>query len=120
MGGDRITRHLPAPCYCRPVPSNKIGRAPVEQAIGWAATVLPDVCREINLPLPWIYPTPEGGVRGEWEVGRWRASVSYDPEDGVLSLFAADLGADGYSEEDLALPDATVDRVTSFLRDAMP
>lgn len=28
-----------------------------------------------NLPLPYLYPTPEGGVQAEWTLGRWEVSL---------------------------------------------
>ena len=41
-----------------------------------------------DLPLPHLYPTPEGGVQAEWTLGSWEISLEI-----TLSSLAADYQA---------------------------
>lgn len=41
-----------------------------------------------DLPLPYLYPTPEGGVQAEWTLGRWEVSLEI-----ILPSLAADYQA---------------------------
>lgn len=38
-----------------------------------------NVMEEWALPLPRLYPTPEGGIQAEWSIGGWQASATFDP-----------------------------------------
>jgi hypothetical protein len=37
-----------------------------------------DASFDADLPLPFLYPTPEGGVQAEWSVGDWSVTVEID------------------------------------------
>lgn len=37
-----------------------------------------DEAYEDNLPLPYLYPTPQGGVRAEWRLSNYEASLEVD------------------------------------------
>lgn len=52
-----------------------------------------------GLPLPRIYPTPEGGVEAEWLVGRLDVSVEFDPRTELAELHAMDLDTDKVEEQ---------------------
>jgi len=53
------------------------GKAPDTNGLRWLAdrwaTTYPE-----NLPTPYVYPTPEGGVQMEWTLGDWEVSVEID------------------------------------------
>ena len=34
-----------------------------------------------DLPLPYLYPTPEGGVQAEWTLGSWEVSLAISLPD---------------------------------------
>lgn len=54
-----------------------------------------------ELPLPYLYPTAEGGVQAEWEINKWEVSLEID-----LNNFAAELHAinfDNNEEKELLL-----------------
>ena len=37
-----------------------------------------DASFDAGLPLPFLYPTPEGGVQAEWSVNDWEVTVEVD------------------------------------------
>lgn len=49
---------------------------------------------DIALPLPHLYPTPEGGVLAEWTLGHWAISVDIDLASQTAQFHAAHLTAD--------------------------
>jgi hypothetical protein len=60
-----------------------------------------------DLPLPFLYPTPEGGVQAEWSVGDWSVTVEID-----LATFQGEFQAlnlkNNFCDEktlDLSVPD---------------
>ena len=61
------------------------GRAPDDEALDWLSkrfdSLYPD-----ELPLPYVYPTPEGGVQAEWSFGDHELSVDIDFETWIAEL----------------------------------
>ena len=53
------------------------GMAPRKDGLRWMAKVF-DKSFDPALPLPHIYPTPEGGLQAEWNLGRWSVSLEID------------------------------------------
>lgn len=53
------------------------GRAPKSEQLDWLAEVF-DSFYPGELPTPYLYPTPEGGVQAEWTSGDWEASLDID------------------------------------------
>jgi len=53
------------------------GLAPQKEGLRWMAKVF-DANFDADLPLPHIYPTPEGGVQAEWNLGDWSVSLEID------------------------------------------
>ena len=56
---------------------NGFGVAPSSEGLDWLAGRLETRYAE-ELPPPYIYPTPEGGVSLEWSIGRNEASLEID------------------------------------------
>ena len=54
-------------------------------------------------PIPHIYPTPEGGVQFEWDIGFFRPSLEIDLETNVGEWHCLDLEADESYERELQL-----------------
>lgn len=93
-----------------------IGHAPTTESLEWARAPLLQACVENDVALPWLYPTPEGGVRAEWEAGALRASAVYDPEDGVLRLVRVNLETDDVDEDsETPLAEAASNVLTAFV-----
>ena len=49
------------------------GIAPSEQGLNWVVDKLDDYFSDMT--VPYLYPTPEGGVRAEWSLGKYEASL---------------------------------------------
>ena len=45
-----------------------------------------------DLPLPFAYPTEEGGVRFEWTIGKWEVSADMNLPDRTVELFGSKMG----------------------------
>ncbi len=81
------------------------GKAPSHEGLDWLGDTLereyPD-----DLPLPRIYPTPEGGVQMEWTLGGFVAvlEVNLDGREGEWLWF--DIASEDEDEESLNLDDS--------------
>lgn len=53
------------------------GHAPVSEQLDWLAAAF-DQYFDADLPLPYLYPTTEGGVQAEWSLNEWAASLEID------------------------------------------
>lgn len=64
------------------------GKAPSHQGLNWLADKFTSEYPD-DLPLPHTYPTPEGGVQMEWDLGRFDAEleVNLDSHEGELRLW---------------------------------
>ncbi|HEX8912384.1 MAG TPA: hypothetical protein VF796_08480 [Humisphaera sp.] len=93
------------------------GAAPLPGGLEWLAdtweTSFPD-----DLPSPYVYPTPDGGVRLEWTAGNWELSASLDLVTKRAELMSVLMGTDdvGDFEVDLATTDGWT-ALANFVRD---
>ena len=55
---------------------------------------------------PRLYPTPEGGVEAEWQIGRLDLSIEFDPSGATAEWHALDLDQGTVEEQRVALQDA--------------
>lgn len=71
---------------------------------------------ESGFPVPWIYPTPEGEVRAEWEGNGWEWILEIDKPGGKAKAYAVHLEGDDSAEEEIGLdgPSAAL-RLSLFL-----
>lgn len=53
------------------------GRAPDPSRLAWLATSF-DALYDSALPLPYLYPTAEGGIQAEWTLRGWEISLEID------------------------------------------
>ena len=53
------------------------GYAPERSALDWLARSF-EVNFDPDLPLPYLYPTAEGGVQAEWSAGTWEVTLDID------------------------------------------
>ncbi len=53
------------------------GKAPIPQGLDWLAGRFA-ACYPRDLPRPYLYPTPDGGVQAEWSLGANEASLEVD------------------------------------------
>lgn len=80
--------------------------------------LLTTVVQDLNLPLPTIYPWPQGGLRAEWSVGSLEISIDADYPEFLLYMHSADLSKTGYLEEECPMDpcDEARNRVSAFLK----
>ena len=78
------------------------GKAPSPQGLDWLASSLKDYYAA-DIPIPHIYPTPEGGVSLEWAIGTHRASLEIDLDVHEAEWHCLDLSTEESYEMDLQL-----------------
>ncbi len=81
------------------------GRAPSREGLDWLATQF-EQRYPADLPLPFLYPTPEGGVRAEWSEGPNAVVLEADLDSHSASWVWFDRGLDADEERELNLDDA--------------
>ncbi|WP_206832737.1 hypothetical protein [Alicyclobacillus fructus] len=88
------------------------GRAPNKRRLKRLFRML-DTFYPSRLPVPYVYPTPDGNVRFEWDIGRteWSMEVDLNTYRGRLTGLWVDSGRDVEAEFNLALHS---DRVRLF------
>ena len=59
-----------------------------------------------ELPLPYIYPTPEGGVLAEWSLGQWAVSLDIALPSQAAQYQALNLASDQAIDDDLNLSES--------------
>ena len=84
---------------------NGYGKAPSPAGLDWLAAGFdrhyPDYA-----PLPFLYPTPEGGVQVEWSLGPQDISLEVNLATGQAWWHRLDLSTDNDAERDLTLDTA--------------
>lgn len=66
------------------------GKAPAKEGLKAFKTAW-DAASTESLPLPYIYPTPEGGIQMEWRQGDWELSAKVDLDTLAAELLAVNL-----------------------------
>jgi hypothetical protein len=56
------------------------GKAPSRKGLQWFASEF-DSRFDSMLPLPHLYPTPEGGIQAEWTLSGWEITLAVDLQD---------------------------------------
>ena len=83
------------------------GKAPSHLGLEWLALQLNRQCPQ-HIPLPYLYPTPEGGVQAEWSLGANEASLEIDIDTRLAEWHCLNLHTDQATERslDLSQPDS--------------
>jgi hypothetical protein len=63
------------------------------------AHLLVDLHEQEEMPVPYLYPTPTGGVQAEWTIGPWELSATFDFASGDVELDAVDTQTGAGKEE---------------------
>ena len=82
------------------------GKAPQEEGLDWFAQQFTK--RYVSdLPLPYIYPTPEGGIELEWSLGSFEISLEVNLETCTGEWHWVEIPTDADAEDmlDLANPE---------------
>lgn len=83
------------------------GIAPSSQGLDWLAECLSCDCPD-NCPLPYLYPTADGGVQAEWSIGAYEITLEIDLDHRAGEWHSLDTRtqADDWKELDLAQPES--------------
>ena len=82
------------------------GVAPPHAGLDWLADSFQSRYPE-DVPLPYTYPTPEGGVQMEWSLGPFEISLEIDLASHSAEWFWVEIPTDAEGERMLNLDDAT-------------
>jgi hypothetical protein len=80
------------------------GKAPSTHGIDWLAEFF-DRNYADDLPLPYLYPTPEGGVHAEWRLDPLDATLEIDLNSRTASFHALDLDSGREDSRQIDLQD---------------
>jgi hypothetical protein len=78
------------------------GYAPDKTQLAWLSTAF-DTLYDPTLPLPYLYPTAEGGIQAEWSLGDWEISLEIDLVEQVAEWQALNLNTQSCLEDSLNL-----------------
>lgn len=81
------------------------GRALAPEKLHWLTGSF-DNYFDADLPLPHLYPTPEGGIQAEWSLGDWEASLEINLDDQTGEYQALNLSDRRSQEQILTLATA--------------
>jgi len=59
-----------------------------QDCLDWASDVLHNITDAGQVPLPYLYATPESGVQAEWTFGPWEVMAKFDYDERSVSLLA--------------------------------
>ncbi|MCS7466416.1 hypothetical protein NZK35_06975 [Stieleria sp. ICT_E10.1] len=95
------------------------GRAPKSEHLDWLAEVF-DSFYPDELPAPYLYPTPEGGVQAEWTSGDFEASLDIDlgKQRSNWHLLNIDTDEESEAEFDLTKPEDWV-KLAKLLKEVL-
>ncbi|WP_275288329.1 hypothetical protein [Halomonas elongata] len=94
------------------------GLAPCKSGLDWLISCFSNLYED-DLPQPYVYPTPEGGVQVEWSIGEQEISLEIDLKNHQGYWHYLDISSDSDYEERLDLDDEEKWAfVTSKLREA--
>lgn len=82
------------------------GKAPSIEGLQWLASAFDDHFDSL-LPLPHLYPTPEGGIQAEWSLNGWEITLAVDLQD--KSADFQSLRISDEAQSDMTLNLATAD-----------
>lgn len=85
------------------------GRAPKSEQLDWLTEVFESFYPD-DLPSPYLYPTPDGGVQAEWSIKDSEASLEIDLAKQTAAWHLLDMATDEESETELdfSRPDSRV------------
>ena len=97
-----VTLRLAALAELKPGWLDGKGQAPDPEHTQWLAAAFEENF-DASLPLPYLYPTAEGGIQAEWSISDWEASLEIDLPTKGANLQALNLVTRELHEHDLML-----------------
>ncbi len=102
-------RQTPAGWYRADTP------APDAMTISRIGNLLAQIVDEHHFQVPFLYPTTEGGVTGEWPNGDWEVSATLMPGTTVIALHALNIDSDEVLEDSFEIDsDHALARMADF------
>lgn len=93
------------------------GVVPTPDGLRWLSTAWQSFY-PAELPLPYVYPTPEGKVRLEWSIDSWEGSADLNVDDRRALLIAVDVLSGDEIEREIGLGTGKGwEDLAKFLRD---
>jgi hypothetical protein len=91
--------------------------APSFAAIEAMRNILHGLPLDKEIPMPYLYPLPDGGISGEWSIEDWEASVEIDPNAQYFELHAVDLVSQNEISSTVHVDEPDLlDRMVSFIK----
>jgi hypothetical protein len=72
---------------------------------------------ESQVPVPYLYPTEEGGVRTEWHLDLWEAILTFENEKVDFIAFDKTPGSEEFIETEYDFSESSVPYISQSLRD---
>ncbi len=88
---------LPAGWFDESSPSYQQGQ------LDWMLNLLKGILEGFNLPVPYLYPTPEGTARAEWPGSKWEVVANVGLVEHVADVMAVRLDSDRIEEDKFSL-----------------
>jgi hypothetical protein len=82
------------------------GKAPAKEELEWLAEAF-ESDFDSDLPLPYLYPTAEGGVQAEWNLNDWAVTLEIEINSRKAQYQALNLNTLSSKDLELALGDDT-------------
>ena len=76
--------------------------APDASAIARMRELVALITTEAGVPIPYVYPLPDGGITGEWTRGDWEISATVSLPNLTIELHALNVETDKEFEADIA------------------
>jgi len=68
------------------------------------------------VPMPSVYPRPDGGIQAEWTISPWEVSLVFDFATHKVRMGASDVSSDAELEDERSFQDERlIDKVRSFV-----
>jgi hypothetical protein len=79
------------------------GSALDTQGLTWLTDTWDWLCPE-TVPLPYLYPTPNGNIQAEWSLGKFNLSLEIDirQQNGVCQIMDMSTGIDSANDQELS------------------
>jgi hypothetical protein len=81
---------------------NGKGKAPTKENLSWFQAAFESNFGP-DLPLPYLYPTPEAGIQAEWSMGIWEASLDINFNNKTGYFHALNLSDESERQDTFAL-----------------
>lgn len=89
--------------------------APDASAIARMGELVALITTEAGVPVPYVYPLPDGGITGEWTRGDWEISATVTLPDLVIELHALNVENDEELDVEIAqLDEHTLSAFSNF------